>query len=376
MSKLRVCHITSSHGKEDVRIFLKECVSLSKKYDTTLVQLGDSYEKDGVKIVGFGKRPDSRLYRLLFAGRKAFKAALKVDADVYHAHDPELLKYCLKLKKKGKTVIFDSHENYCDAVLNKRYIPSFMKKSVRNWFYRFQKKVCSAIDGVVVVTPDLLDFFKEINKNVVMVTNYPFYVELEGKPNYESKQLGFVGALDDDWSHSRIISALTKIPSSKYLLAGVGDQDYIDSLKKVNGWNQVTFLGKIPHSTVFDRLKECAVGMALLVPSFNTFWDRGTMGNTKIFEEMSVGLPIICTNFILWKEFVDKYKCGIYVDPYNEDEIYNAINSLLNNPKLCEELGNNAKLAVKNEFNWGHEEAKLYDFYDTILKEKEGTINQ
>ena len=42
-------------------------------------------------------------------------------------------------------------------------------------------------------------------------------------------------------------------------------------------------------------------------------YKKGTLGNNKIFEYMYYGLPIICTDFDLWKEIIDKYKCGIYV---------------------------------------------------------------
>jgi len=48
------------------------------------------------------------LARLLEIGKKA----LEVDAEVYHFHDPDLLFLALKLKKKGKKVIYDVHENY------------------------------------------------------------------------------------------------------------------------------------------------------------------------------------------------------------------------------------------------------------------------
>ena len=52
---IRVCHMTSVHPAEDVRILQKERVSLPKaRYDVYLVERGESCEKDGVHIVGVG----------------------------------------------------------------------------------------------------------------------------------------------------------------------------------------------------------------------------------------------------------------------------------------------------------------------------------
>ena len=96
---IKVCHMTSAHGPEDVRIFHKECVSLAKAgYDVYLVERGDSYEKNGVHIVGVGQPSGGRLSRMTSFAKKVYQAALALDADIYHFHDPELLPYGLKLK--------------------------------------------------------------------------------------------------------------------------------------------------------------------------------------------------------------------------------------------------------------------------------------
>ena len=108
----RVCHLTSVHSSDDTRVFHKECVSLARAgYDVTLVAPGESREELGVHIVGVGEKPVGTLNRLTSPFvKRAYEAALALDCELYHLHDPELLPYALKLKRHGKTVIFDSHE--------------------------------------------------------------------------------------------------------------------------------------------------------------------------------------------------------------------------------------------------------------------------
>ena len=79
------------------------------------------------------------------------------------------------------------------------------------------------------------------------------------------------------------------------------------------------------------------------------------------------GLPIICTNFVLWKEFVERYHCGICVDSANVDEIADAIRYLLDHPDEARQMGENGRCAVKEEFNWGVEEKKLLSLYEEVL---------
>ena len=80
---IKVCHMTSAHGVEDVRIFYKECISLAQAgYEVYLVERGESYNKNGVYIVGVGEMPVGRLKRMTEGARRVYEAALALDKDV------------------------------------------------------------------------------------------------------------------------------------------------------------------------------------------------------------------------------------------------------------------------------------------------------
>jgi len=364
----RVCHITSAHAPEDVRIFHKECVSLAKAgYEVYLVQRGESYEKNGVRVAGFGEVTGGRLKRMTQVARRAYETALALDADVYHFHDPELLPYGLKLKKRGRKVIFDSHEDTLESIMEKAWIPAPIRKPVYRWFRGRQEKVCGAIDAVITVTPHMTDFFRRINPRTVQVSNFPLLDEAPPPAAPRPGTLVFAGGVSRQWNHHAIIQALERLPGCRYRLCGPGADSYLQELQALPAWNQVQYLGKLPHEEIPALLSECAVGMAVVSYSRNSDWKNGTMGNTKIFEEMMAGLPVVCTDFVLWREFVDRWRCGVCVDPGNVDGIADAIQYLLDHPEEARQMGENGRRAVKEEFNWGVEEKKLLALYEEIL---------
>jgi glycosyltransferase involved in cell wall biosynthesis len=197
------------------------------------------------------------------------------------------------------------------------------------------------------------------------VANYPVFDEQYTKPTFQERALVFAGGILEQWNHHLVLSALEKIPQSKYVLCGSSNQ-YLEELKRLPGWDKVDYKGRVPHEQVKRILSQCAIGMALLRPGRNTAGNIGTMGNTKIFEEMMAGLPVVCTDFVLWREFVDGCQCGICVDPENLEEITQAVQYLLDHPDEAQIMGENGRRAVKERYNWAHEEKKLLELYRCI----------
>jgi glycosyltransferase involved in cell wall biosynthesis len=90
----------------------------------------------------------------------------------------------------------------------------------------------------------------------------------------------------------------------------------------------------------------------------------------KLFEYMSAGLPIIASDFPLWKQIVEGNKCGITVDPMNPKAIAEAIEYLLERPELMNEMGENGRKAVLEKYSWQKESEKLIKIYSDILNVK------
>lgn len=367
--KIRVCHISSAHGQEDIRIFHKECASLANfGYEVFLIARGKTYDKNGVHIIGVSKEKVSRKERMLKVTREVYGRALEIDADIYHAHDPELLSVCLKLKKRGKAVVFDSHENVSGTIREKQYLPGFVRNVISNVYASYEKYVCRKLDAVVTATPNVSDYFRDMGcECVIDVCNFPIlreYIE----PDYCSRKIVYAGNLDDQWNQGRIVDAIMGIEGVEYVLCSIPEEDKLERLREKAGWEKVDYRGRVSFEKIPDVLAECAAGLAVLSPGNNTDGINGNMANTKIFEEMMAGLPVICTKFKRWKQFVEEYDCGICVDPHSEKEIQTAIERLIADPNEARRMGHNGRRAIEERFNWKMEEKKLLELYGKLGK--------
>ena len=365
---VKVCHMTSAHKRYDVRIFEKECRSLAQNgYDVTLI-VNDSNEdeiSDNVKIISTKFAPINRKERILKSANKIFEKAVQVNADIYHFHDPELLPIGNKLKKRGKKVIFDSHEDVPLQIMDKHWIPKIVRTITSKIYSIYESISVRKYDAVISVTPHIVERFKFINSNCVMVTNYPIINKNEEICRKPQKAICFAGGLSEQWSHRNIIRAIENIPEIEYILAGAGDTEYIDSLKLLPGWSKVSYLGKIPHREVMNIYSKSVAGIALNFS--NQARQQGTLGNTKLFEYMEAGLPVICSDYKLWKEIVNEYECGICVNPNDIEEIKNAVKFVINNVDKSVKMGQNSRRAAVEKYNWNIQERILLKLYSDIV---------
>lgn len=369
----KICHVTSVHPRYDGRIFRKMCVSLANKgYNVVLLCMdgkGDEFI-DGVQISSVKYTPKNKIDRILNSSKKLLQSALAVDADLYHLHDPELLFLGEKLIKYGKKVIFDAHEDYKESLKEKEWALKIFNPIISAVYGIIEKRILKMMSAVISVTPHIVDRLSTINAKTYMVTNYPIVKPKKLVKKGDSEgcyYICFAGGLSRQWCHHNVIRALENINGVKYLVAGKNNA-YFESLKEEKGYEKVEYIGQIPflelENKVYDR---SIVGIALNDYVMNVGGKKGSLGNTKLFEYMAYGLPVICTDFDLWKEIVEGENIGVCVDPNDVQQIKNAIEKMISSPELREEMAKNAFSAVNADYSWSSQAEILFGIYENIL---------
>jgi glycosyltransferase involved in cell wall biosynthesis len=365
--KTKITHLTSVHPRYDTRIFIKMCSSLAKIYHVNLVVADNLKDeiKNGVNIVDIGK-DIGRLNRVFKTTKRVFDKAVELDSDIYHIHDSELISIGLKLKKMGKKVIFDSHEDVPKEILTKTYLNRFILKSLSLSFSIYEKIQLKKFDYIVTATPTLREKFLQINPNSIDINNFPIIEELSTNIAWSDKkdEVCYIGAISTSRGIKEIVKSLDYIESVRLNLGGrFSEQDVKLEVQSYGSWGRVNYLGYIGRGVVVDILNHSRAGLV-------TLHDRPSYRDAlpvKMFEYMAASLPVISSNNKLWKSIIDKHQCGICVDPMNPKEIAEAIQYIIEHPKEAEQMGINGKKAVLEIYNWANEEKKLLELYRNIL---------
>ena len=359
---MKVCILTSVHYPFDTRIFHKEAKTLrSAGYEVILIAQHKKEETvDGIKIIPL-KKPRNRVERMTKIVWQAYRAALTTDADIYHFHDPELIPIGLLLKGGGKKVIYDIHEDAPKQNLSKTYIPKYLRKPISFFIEAIEAFSAKRFDGVITATPFINERFLKMGANAVNINNYPIVSELSVEDsNWEKKERAvcYVGGIAKIRGAFEMVQAIGKT-DYQLILAGDFEPGLEERLRQLHGWKKVEALGFVYRNGVRDAMSRSIAGLVLFHPEPNHIDSQPN----KMFEYMSAGLPVIASNFSLWKEIVEGNKCGICVDPLNPREIAEAIQWMIEHPNEAKAMGENGRRAVEERYNWENEEKKLLELY-------------
>lgn len=361
-----VCHITSAHPVDDIRIYHKECLSLyNNNFNIHILGVVPPKIKNPKTPFSLvSSKSKNLIYRFFFLPFKILIYAKKINADVYHLHDPDLLIVGLFLKKTGKIVIYDIHEDNPKAILSRDWGFKFLRKFISVVFKWYENGISKKLNYLIAATPGIHNRFCRINNNTFTINNYPIltFLKLNTETPKKKRQICFAGLISPQRGLEYVVKAMEFVHARLLLIGNFTSEDFLKKLKSLNGWANVDYLGYQSRELLENYLTESCAGIV----TFLSLPNHTHSQPNKMFEYMAAGLPVIASNFPLWEEIIDKNKCGICVNPENPEEIAGAISFLFENPSVAKKMGENGKEAVLNKYNWELESNKLIRFYNSI----------
>ena len=397
---MKICILTTGHPALDGRIFYKETLSLKKAYeDITLIVPDDCGERieQGIRIIGVGDPSKTySIWHRFKLGSKIVKKAIEIGADVYHFHDYELIFKVMKIKRKLPhcKLIYDVHEHYPDMMRRSRKFPKFIKPLIVFAVDKLEIYYAKKFDQIITADDATKERFKPYNERVDIIYNFTEFTpgleqtapdpekisepENVNEPGPESSpdrnkeyDVIYQGDITLERGVYHAVQAIKilrdKFPDIKMVFVGAFNdtlgKEIVDKyIAENNLQDHIEFTGRVPHSEVEHYIRKSKIGLVTLMPVPKFYKNIPT----KLFEYMSCGLPVVGSNLPPIQRFLLPYNSGIIVDPTKPEEIAKAIGILLSDPRLCEEMGRNGIMAVREEYNWGKMEEVLLKIYKRL----------
>ncbi len=370
-----VCHLSSVHSGVEIRIVRKELASLARAGYRARVVIPCT-ERDAAEMRTLGIEPTpladpdgtrGRAARMTRLAARTLRMARRIDADLYHFHDPELIPVGLALKACGKRVVMDVHDDLAGQITVKHWIRPSVRRIVARLARALEFFGARRFDAVVTANPFLASVFRPVARRVEAVHNFPLLGELDldatDVPWSARTQVAYIGGISRARGIQETIDALALAGAPLELAGRWHDPDEADAIRRRPGWRHVSELGYVGRPAIRDVLARSFAGLCTLhaTPSHRN------AEPIKLYEYMAAGIPVICSSIPGWAQVVEDAQCGLVVDPTSPQQIADAIAWLRDHPDAAQRMGANGRRAVRERFNWDREGDRLVALYRSIL---------
>ncbi|TSC70615.1 MAG: glycosyl transferase group 1 [Parcubacteria group bacterium Gr01-1014_46] len=198
-------------------------------------------------------------------------------------------------------------------------------------------------------------FGKEIDENV--------RVDMKNTLGKKDGEIFLVttGRLTHKNATDDIISALPKLNKDISLVV-IGRGDDGPKLQKLANdlgvAHRVKFLGFVPYTDIPKYFSTCDI---FIRPS------RSEGFGNSFIEAMAAKLPVIATPVGGIVDFINDKETGVYCSPNNPQSIAKAVNLILEDDSLRNQMVENAYNRVKDRYDWNHVSVQMKEVFDKAL---------
>lgn len=368
LSMSHVAHLTTVHHPQDPRIFHRQCKTLRDAgYTVHLVaQRNASATVDGIRIHALPE-VSGRAGRLKLQ-IPMYRIARSIPAAVYHIHDPELIPLAWLLKRTtGASVIYDMHEDY----RGHGPVQGRLLRALERWAFRWVDHIfiAEASYAHILSASDSYSYLPNYYKPYAGSCREPFaqdarlrnmrllytgviaekrglftMIELARKARNHSLSAGM------DWVGVCYIDAERQRAESRI------HDDNLDAFIRRVGWSRF-----VSPERMNSYYQEAAVGLCLMQPHPNCVQSIPT----KFYEYLHHGLPILCSDFPLWRSFIERHNCGAVVPPGDAETAADVLRRWRAEPSCYQSCAQAARQAA-SQFRWRCVEPVLQSVYKRV----------
>jgi glycosyltransferase involved in cell wall biosynthesis len=340
MKSREICHVSTVHPWNDNRIFEKMVLGLSARGWSVTYLAVESSEiaracHPGVRFVSLGHEPGwrGRLARNVAALRYLWRTA----PGILHFHDPELMIVGWLAKLRGWQVVYDVHEDTVLAIDVKHYLPSALRLPAR-WAARLAEWVASRTFTVVLAEK----VYQRRFPRGTPILNYPIHSTDCGAREQGASigaapfKLIYTGTVSEERGAELFGALLRALPDCELHVLGRCDQALLRKIaQETEDVSPRLHLRATPRGAPYGEISTAyreggwAFGLALF-PRTEHYYEKEL---TKFFEYMQFGIPILCSNFPVWRSLVEGNGAGVAVDPENLEVDLKKMRALLESPE-------------------------------------------
>jgi len=296
--------------------------------------------------------------------------------DAIHVHDLPLARVGFEFKHKlGVKLVIDLHENYPALLEISQHTNTFIGKllSSKKQWRNYEVEMANKADALIAVVQEMKERLcnLKIDANKIYVLENTPIVDnktIEKNVNSDFLTLTYIGGITEARGLQYIIKGMALLSEShkNVRLWIVGDGKYLKDLKILSSNlgvdNLVTFFGKVKSSETVAFLAQTDIA---LIPHVRSEQSDNSSPN-KLYEYMSVGLPVMVSNCTSVERVVKETGVGFSYIHDSPADFKEQLLKIINNREVQTACGENGKRFILTKYNWNYSSRELIRLYSDI----------